>query len=91
MKISHLKNIIKDDSDDTIVFCHIYDKSEADEYVSERWTEGKPFEFTAEQWEAIVEDIDRDDHMWQQIYDAFDHYIHQKYEEITKGKNDNSK
>ena len=89
MKVSHLKTIIKDMSDDDLLFVALYDKDEADEDAT-HFDDKKDFKFTVEQWESIVESMDRDEGVWEEIYNAFRHYIEMKYKE-TKGKNDNSK
>ena len=90
MKVSHLKQVIEDMPDDAILFVGIIDKDEADEYAMSNLNDEKDFKFTDEQWESIVESMDRDEGVWEEIVNAFHHYVEMKYNE-TKGNNDNSK
>jgi hypothetical protein len=90
MKVSHLKQIIEDMNDDTLLFVAIFEKDEADEYAMSNLNDEKDFEFSLEQWESIVEKMDRDENVWSEIMDSFRHYVELKYKE-KKGNNDNSK
>ena len=89
MKVSHLKQIIEDMNDDTLLFVAIFEKDEADEYAMSNLNDEKDFEFSLEQWESIVEKMDRDENVWSEIMDSFRHYVELKYKE-KKGNDDNS-
>jgi hypothetical protein len=90
MKVSHLKQVIEDMPNDAILFVGIIDKDEADEYVVSNLNDEKDFKFTDEQWESIVESIDRDQGVWDEMLGAFRHYVEMKFME-QKGNDDNSK
>lgn len=90
MKVSHLKTIIKDMRDDDLLFVAVFEKDEADEHAMSNLNDEKDFKFTDEQWENIVESMDRDEVVWSEITDSFRHYVELKYKE-KKGNNDNSK
>ena len=89
MKVSHLKQIIEDMNDDTLLFVAIFEKDEADEYAMSNLNDEKDFEFSLEQWESIVEKMDRDENVWSEIMDSFRHYVELKYKE-KKGNDNNS-
>jgi hypothetical protein len=91
MKVSYLKEMIKHLSDDEILFVAFYDKSEADEYATSNLNDEKDFVFTSEQWEAIVESMDRDEGIWEEIMGSWRYFIEKKFDEIKKGNDDNSK
>lgn len=76
--------------DDDLLFVALFEKDEADEHAMSNLNDEKDFKFTDEQWESIVESMDRDEGVWEEITNAFRHYVEMKYNE-TKGKNDNSK
>ena len=90
MKVSHLKQVIEDMPNDAILFVGIIDKDEADEYVVSNLNDEKDFKFTDEQWESIVESMDRDQGVWEEMLGAFRHYVEMKFKE-QKGNDDNSK
>jgi len=81
MKVSELKEMIKHLSNDELVFVAILDKDEADEYAMSNLNDEKDFKFTPEQWEDIVEKMDRDEGVWSEIMDSFRHYLEIKYQE----------
>lgn len=90
MKVSHLKSIIKDMRDDDLLFVALFEKDEADEHAMENLNDEIDFKFTDEQWESIVESMDRDEGVWEEIVNGFHHYIEMKYNQ-QKGNNDDSK
>jgi len=90
MKVSHLKQVIEDLPNDAILFVAIIDKDEADEFAMSNLNDEKDFEFSLEQWEDIVEKMDRDEGVWSEMLNTFRHYVEIKYNE-TKGNDDNSK
>lgn len=90
MKVSHLKQVIEDMPNDTLLFVAVIEKDEADEHATSNLNDEKDFKFSLEQWEDIVEKIDRDEGVWSEIMNAFRHYVEMKYNE-TKGNDDNSK
>jgi hypothetical protein len=89
MKVSHLKQVIEDMNDDTLLFVAIFEKDEADEYAMSNLNDEKDFEFSLEQWESIVEKMNKDENMWSEIMESFRHYVELKYKE-KKGDDDNS-
>jgi hypothetical protein len=91
MKVSHLKEIIKDMSDDDILFIALFDKDEADEHVMSNLNDEKDFKFSSEQWEAVVESMDRDEGVWQEIMGSFRHFVEVGFNKTKEGVNDNSK
>jgi hypothetical protein len=91
MKVSHLKEIIKDMSDDDILFIALFDKDEADEHVMSNLNDEKDFKFSSEQWEAVVESMDRDEGIWQEIMGSFRYFVEVGFNKTKEGINDNSK
>jgi hypothetical protein len=91
MKVSHLKQVIEDIPNDAILFVAIFDKDEADEHAMSNLNDEKDFKFTDEQWENIVERMDRDEGIWDELMSSWRYYIEQKFNEIKKGNDDNSK
>ncbi len=91
MKVSHLKEIIKDMSDDDILFIALFDKDEADEHVMSNLNDEKDFKFSLEQWEAVVESMDRDEGIWQEIMGSFRYFVEVGFNKTKEGINDNSK
>lgn len=91
MKVSHLKQVIEDMPDDAILFVALFDKDEADEHAMNNLNDAKDFIFTSEQWEAIVENMDRDEGIWEEIMGSWRYFIEQKFNQIKKGNDDNSK
>ena len=89
MKVSHLKQIIEDMNDDSLLFVAILEKDEADEYAMSNLNDEKDFEFSLDQWADIVEKMDRDEGVWSEIMDSFRHHVELKYKE-KKGDDDNS-
>ena len=78
-------------SDDDILFIALFDKDEADEHVMSNLNDEKDFKFSSEQWEAVVESMDRDEGIWQEIMGSWRYFIEQKFDQIKKGNDDNSK
>jgi len=91
MKVSHLKQVIEDIPNDAILFVAIFDKDEADEHAMSNLNDEKDFKFTDEQWEDIVERMNRDGGIWDELMSSWRYYIEQKFNEIKKGNDDNSK
>lgn len=91
MKVSHLKQVIENIPNDAILFVAIFDKDEADEHAISNLNDEKDFKFTDEQWEDIVERMDRDEGIWDELMSSWRYYIEQKFNEIKKGNDDNSK
>ena len=91
MKVSHLKQVIEDIPNDAILFVAIFDKDEADEHAMSNLNDEQDFKFTDEQWENIVERMDRDEGIWGELMSSWRYYIEQKFNEIKKGNDDNSK
>jgi hypothetical protein len=91
MKVSHLKQVIEDMPDDTILFVAIFEKDEADEHAMSNLNDEKDFKFSAEQWENIVEKMERDEGIWNELMNSWRYYLEQKFDEIKKGNDDNSK
>lgn len=86
MKVSYLKEMIKHMPDDTLIFVAMFEKSEAEEHLVENFNEGKDFPITNEQWEEIVESMDRDETMWDEISNCWRHYLEKLYEKTEKAK-----
>jgi hypothetical protein len=91
MKVSHLKQVIEDMNDDTILFVAIFEKDEADEHAMSNLNDEKDFKFSDEQWENIVEKMERDEGIWNELMNSWRYYLEQKFDEIKKGNDDNSK
>jgi len=91
MKVSHLKQVIEDMPNDAILFVAIFDKEEADEHAMSNLNNEQDFTFSQEQWEDIVERMDRDEGIWDELMSSWRYYIEQKFNEIGKGNDDNSK
>ena len=79
MKISHLKEVINLMSDDDLVFVAMFDKDEAEEHIRENLNDGEDFSITNEQWEEVVEKMDRDEGIWSELTDAWRDYIEKVY------------
>jgi hypothetical protein len=90
MKVSHLKQVIEDMNDDTLLFVAVFEKDEADEYAMSNLNDEKDFEFSLTQWEDIVDKMHKDENMWGEIMNSFRYYVEKKYND-TKGNNDDSK
>jgi hypothetical protein len=91
MKVSHLKQVIEDIPNDAILFVAIFDKDEADEHAMSNLNDEKDFKFSTEQWENIVEKMERDEGIWNELMNSWRYYLEQKFDEIKKGNDDNSK
>lgn len=79
MKISYLKEVINLMSDDDLVFVAIFDKADSEEHIRENLNDGKDFSITNEQWEEVVEQMDRDQGIWSELTDAWRDYIEKVY------------
>ena len=79
MKVSHLKEVINLMSDDDLVFVAMFDKDEAEEHIRENLNDGEDFSITNEQWEEVVEKMDRDEGIWSELTDAWRDYIEKVY------------
>ena len=79
MKVRELKEIIKDMSDDDLVFVALYYKEESEEHIRENLNDGEDFFITNEQWEEVVEKMDRDEGIWSELTDAWRDYIEKVY------------
>lgn len=84
MKVSHLKDIIKHMDDDDLIFVAIYDKEESEEHIRENLNDGEDFSITQEQWEEVVEKMDRDEGIWSEISDAWRDYLEKVYNSTKK-------
>jgi DNA replicative helicase MCM subunit Mcm2 (Cdc46/Mcm family) len=91
MKVGHLKQVIEDMSNDNILFVAIFEKDEADEHAMSNLNDEKDFKFSAEQWENIVEKMERDEGIWNELMNSWRYYLEQKFDEIKKGNDVNSK
>ena len=78
-------------SDDDILFIALFDKDEADEHVMSNLNDEKDFKFSSEQWEAVVESMDRDEGIWQEIMGSFRYFVEVGFNKTKEGINDNSK
>jgi hypothetical protein len=89
MKISWLKEIIKDYADDDVIFVAFYEKSEIDEYVQENICDSDcdgtcNANVTNEEWQKIVERMEEDEDVFTELGKAFDYYRQQMFENRTK-------
>ena len=87
----HLKQVIEDMPDDSVLFVALFDKAETDEYAMSNLNDEKDFNFTSDQWEAIVENMDKDEGIWEEIMGSWRYFVEQKFNQIKKGNDDNSK
>ena len=86
----HLKQVIEDMPDDSVLFVALFDKAETDEYAMNNLNDAKDFNFTSDQWEAIVENMDKDEGIWEEIMGSWRYFVEQKFNQIKKGNDDNS-
>jgi len=86
MKVSYLKEMIKHLPDDGHIFVAMFEKEEAEEHLVENLNEGKDFPISNEQWQEIVENMDRDECMWEEITNCWSHYIEKLYNQTKEGK-----
>jgi hypothetical protein len=84
MKVKELKEIIKDMSDDDLVFVALYYKEESEEHIRENLNEGEDFSITNEQWEEVVEKMDRDEGIWSELSGAWRDYLEKVYNSTKK-------
>lgn len=85
--IKQLREWIADRNDDEIIFCCLYDKSDADEFAEEQMEQ--PL-LTDNEWSDIVNKLNNDEGIWQEITESWWYYLQRKLSEREKG-NVNSK
>jgi len=79
MKVKELKEIIKDMTDDDILFVATFDKNEADEHVDNNIE--SETSLTKDEWEYVVTKMDKDENLWHDMFEAFKYYIDASYME----------
>lgn len=84
--IKQLREWIADRPDDEIIFCCVYDKSDADEFAEEQM-EQLPLQDN--EWSEIVNKLNNDEGIWREIVDSWQYYLETKLSGRNKG-NDNS-
>ena len=91
MKVKELKEVIKDMSDDDILFIALFDKDEADEHAMSNLNDEKDFKFSEYDWSDIVDKMNNDEGVWQEIMGSFRHFVEVGFNKTKEGVNDNSK
>jgi len=89
MKVSRLKEILKDYNDEDYVFVILFTKVDADEYI-EWLDEESETELTAEQWGEVVDSFDRDDAISTEINNSWSYHMDKQLIK-RKGNNGNNK
>jgi hypothetical protein len=84
--IKELREWIADRTDDEIIFCWVYDKSDADDFAEEQM-EQPPLQDN--EWSEIVNKLNNDEGIWREIVDSWQYYLETKLSGRNKG-NDNS-
>lgn len=84
--IKELREWIADRTDDEIIFCWVYDKSDADDFAEEQM-EQPPLQDN--EWSEIVNKLNNDEGIWREIVDSWQYYLEIKLSGRNKG-NDNS-
>lgn len=84
--IKQLREWIADRPDDEIIFCWVYDKSDADDFAEEQM-EQPPLQDN--EWSEIVNKLNNDEGIWREIVDSWQYYLETKLSGRNKG-NDNS-
>ena len=77
MKVKDLKEIIKDMTDDDILFVASFDKEEANEHMNNN-IEAET-SLTKDEWEYVVNKMDQDENLWHDMFEAFKYYIDASY------------
>jgi hypothetical protein len=91
MKVKELKEVIKDMSDDDILFIALFDKDEADEHAMSNLNDEKDFKFSEYDWSDIVDKMNNDEGVWQEIMGSFRYCVEVGFNKTKEGINDNSK
>jgi hypothetical protein len=91
MKVKELKEVIKDMSDDDILFIALFDKDEADEHAMSNLNDEKDFKFSEYDWSSIVDKMNNDEGVWQEIMGSFRYFVEVEFNKTKEGINDNSK
>jgi hypothetical protein len=91
MKVKELKEVIKDMSDDDILFIALFDKDEADEHAMSNLNDEKDFKFSEYDWSEIVDKMNNDEGVWQEIMGSFRYFVEVGFNKTKEGINDNSK
>jgi hypothetical protein len=91
MKVKELKEVIKDMSDDDILFIALFDKDEADEHAMSNLNDEKDFKFSEYDWSSIVDKMNNDEGVWQEIMGSFRYFVEVGFNKTKEGINDNSK
>ena len=91
MKVKELKEVIKDMSDDDILFIALFDKDEADEHAMSNLNDEKDFKFSEYDWSSIVDKMNSDEGVWQEIMGSFRYFVEVEFNKTKEGINDNSK
>lgn len=91
MKIGQVRNLIEGMADLEEMFVAIYDMNEANEYIEENLDSDDETiaPLTKEEWSEIVEEMNHDEGIWDEMSNAFRHFIDKTIEK-RKGKDDNS-
>ena len=72
MKISDIKELIKNMNDDDEVVFLMYDKVEANDYIYNSFINGEEQpQITDDEWQFVISAMDKDDWMWQEIHESF--------------------
>ena len=93
MRIGTLRTIIESMSDDDVVACFWYDKTDANDYIFNHMINGEEEpEITENEWLQVVAEVEGDDGIWQQTSESFNWSMNKIENQREKGKvNDNSK
>ncbi len=78
MKVSQLKENIKDLPDDEEVYVMMFEKSEANDHIFNNFENGEQQpEITGDEWQAVIEGMNKDDGLWDSVYESFRYGINQ--------------
>lgn len=93
MRVGTIRTIIEGMSDDDVVACFWYDKTEANDYIFNNMVNGEQEpEIKENEWLELVAEFEGDEGIWQQTSESFNWYMEKITDKRDKGKvNDNSK
>lgn len=93
MKINRLKEMLEQIDENQEIFVAFYTKEEAEEHIQENLNEGDEFPLTDEQWQEIILYMDHEDGIFEELSNAWTHYLEKMFTKLQKERvsNDNSK
>ena len=86
MKVRHIKELIAGMEDEAEIAVIWYDKSDAESFIEDQSVEEETTipQVTDEEWQLVVRLMDKDDSVWNEIYESFK-YAMEKMLENRKG------